>query len=57
MNTCEDCGNYGYYQNGYQDGKADAIDDVIKKLAESEDTILTDKQYYTLMGIKEQKNE
>lgn len=42
---------------GYTKGRADAIDDVIKKLAESEDTILTDKQYYTLMEMKEQKNE
>lgn len=37
--------------------RASAIDDVVKKLAESEDTILTDKQYYTLMELKEQKNE
>ncbi len=37
--------------------RADAIDDVIKKLAESEDTLLTDKQYYALMELKEQANE
>ena len=39
----------------YKRGRAEAIDDAIKKLAESEDTILTDKQYYTLMEMKEQK--
>lgn len=35
--------------------KADAIDDCIKTLAKSEDTILSDRQYYTLTNIKEQK--
>lgn len=44
------------WERGYKKGRADAIDDVIKKLAESEDTILTDKQYYTLMELKEQSN-
>lgn len=28
------------------------IDDVINTLAENEDTMLTDKQYYTLMELK-----
>lgn len=32
MNNCEDCGNYGYYQNGYQQGKADAIDEYNRKI-------------------------
>lgn len=31
MNTCEDCGNYGYYQNGYQDGKADTLKEAFDK--------------------------
>lgn len=35
--------------------RADAIDECIEKLAESEDTILSDRQYYTLMELKEQK--
>lgn len=42
------------YECGYQQGRADAIDEIIKKLAESEDTILSDRQYYTLMELKEQ---
>lgn len=33
--------------------RSDAIDEAIKKLSESEDTILSDKQYYTLMELKE----
>ena len=35
--------------------RADAIEECIKTLAESEDTILSDRQYYTLMELKEQK--
>lgn len=35
--------------------RAKVFDEVIKKLAESEDTILSDKQYYTLMELKEHK--
>lgn len=42
------------YNEGIVDGRESAIEDAIKKLAESEDTILTDKQYYTLMEMKEQ---
>ncbi len=38
----------------YEKGKAEMLDEVIKKLAENDDTILTDKQYYTLMELKEQ---
>lgn len=45
------------YLKIYQQGKADAIDEVIKTLAKSEDTILTDKQYYTLMDLKGAENE
>lgn len=37
----------------YQQGKADGIDKCIKHLAKSEDTILSDKQYYALMELKE----
>lgn len=37
--------------------RKDAIDECIKTLAESEDTILSDRQYYTLMELKGQKNE
>lgn len=33
--------------------RADAIDECIKKLSEAEDTILSDKQYYTLGKLKE----
>lgn len=40
----------------YDDGQADMLNEVIKKLAEDEDTILSDKQYYALMELKEQKN-
>lgn len=36
--------------------RADAIDECIKTLAKSEDTILSDRQYYTLMELKEQQN-
>lgn len=39
----------------FEKGRADAIDECIKTLAESEDTILSDRQYYTLMELKEQK--
>lgn len=39
------------------DEREKVLDEVIKKLAESEDTMLSDKQYYTLMELKEQKNE
>lgn len=39
----------------YQQGRADAIDEAIKKLAESEDTILSDRQYYILMELKDSK--
>lgn len=35
--------------------RAKAIDEVIKTLAKSEDTMLSDKQYYILMELKEQK--
>jgi len=45
------------FDNGYHQGRADAIEECIKKLAESEDTILSDRQYYTLMELKEQKND
>lgn len=41
----------------YQQGRAEVLDEVIKTLAESEDTILSDKQFYTLMELKEKKNE
>lgn len=34
--------------------RADTIDECIKTLAKDEDTILTDKQYYTLLELKEQ---
>lgn len=44
------------YEIGYKKGRADAIDECIKTLAESEDTILSDRQYYTLMELKEQNN-
>lgn len=37
----------------YSEIRADAIDGAIKKLAESEDTILSDRQYYTLVELKE----
>lgn len=33
--------------------RKEVIDEVIKTLAKSDDTILTDKQYYTLMMLKE----
>lgn len=33
---------------------AETIDECVKTLAESEDTILSDKQYYALMELKEQ---
>lgn len=46
-----------YDRNQYEKGQADMLDEVIKKLSESADTILSDKQYYTLMELKEQKNE
>ena len=39
-----------------KDIRDNAIEDVIKTLARSEDTMLSDKQYYTLMELKEQKN-
>lgn len=39
----------------FEKGQAYMLDEVIKKLAESEDTMLSDKQYYTLMELKEQK--
>lgn len=35
--------------------KADAIDECIKTLAKSEDTMLSDWQYYTLLELKEQR--
>ena len=35
--------------------RANAIDEAIKKLAESEDTILSDRQYYILMELKDSK--
>lgn len=34
------------------DERAKTIDDVIKTLAESEDTILSDKQYYEVLKLK-----
>lgn len=37
------------------DERAKVIDELIKTLAKSEDTMLSDKQYYTLMELKEQK--
>lgn len=37
--------------------KAKTIDEVIKTLAKSEDTILSDKQYYELMKLKGDANE
>ena len=37
--------------------RADALDEVIETLAKSEDTILTDKQYYALMELKGAENE
>lgn len=37
--------------------RADVIDECIKTLAENEDTILTDKQYYILQNFKEKKDE
>ena len=43
------------YNKGKADGKSEVIEEVIKKLAENDDTILSDKQYYTLMELKEQK--
>ena len=41
----------------YKQGRADAINECIKKLAESEDTILSDVQYYILEQLKEKNNE
>lgn len=35
--------------------RAEAIDECIEKLAKSDDTILSDRQYYTLIELKEQK--
>ena len=35
--------------------RADELRKVILKLSESEETMLSDKQYYTLMELKEQK--
>lgn len=32
----------------YQKGRADAIEEIINILAKKEDTILSDKQYYTI---------
>lgn len=43
------------YEKGKAAGRTDAIDECIKKLAESEDTMLSDRQYYTLEQLKEQK--
>lgn len=38
--------------DGYKQGKSEAFDEVIKTLAKSEDTMLSDAQYYTLMELK-----
>ena len=37
--------------------RADTIEKCIKKLAESEDTILSDRQYYVLEQLKGAENE
>lgn len=43
------------YDAIYNKGRADAIDECVFKLALDENTILSDKQYYTLMMLKAQK--
>lgn len=42
------------YSVGYEDGYNEALEEAAKKLAEADDTILTDKQYYILMGLKKE---
>lgn len=37
----------------YKKGRQDAIDEVIKTLAKNEDTILSDRQFYVLIELKE----
>lgn len=62
-NKCSECNDFyqcsltDYLEEHDTKVRADAIDEVIKKLAENEDTILTDKQYYELVQLKEKKNE
>ena len=43
-------------REAYEQGRADAINECIKKLAESEDTILSDAQYYILEQLKDHSN-
>ncbi|MCQ2369251.1 MAG: hypothetical protein MJ007_02105 [Paludibacteraceae bacterium] len=43
------------YDEIYEQGRAEAIDECIKTLAKSEDTMLSDRQYYTLIALKEQE--
>lgn len=40
------------YLVGLDKGKMQTIDEVIKNLAKSEDTILSDKQYYEVLKLK-----
>lgn len=42
------------YKNEYESKiRTDTINECIRTLAKSEDTVLSDKQYYTLMELKE----
>ena len=41
------------YRQNIANERTKTIDEVIKTLAKSEDTILTDSQYYTLIELKE----
>ena len=50
----EDADTFNKCSKAYEQGRADAINECIKKLAESEDTILSDVQYYILEQLKEQ---
>lgn len=60
-NKCSECNDFyqcsvcDYVQQQYEKGRADTIDECIRTLAISEDTMLSDRQYYTLMELKEQE--
>lgn len=52
---CERCNVEDLAKRIIDDVRTNTIDECIKKLAKSEDTILSDRQYYVLEQLKEKK--
>lgn len=57
FDSCEDCREHvvtEYEEHIRAEAQEKTIDEIIKTLSKSEDTILSDKQFYALIELKEQ---